>query len=56
MIKTLRKAVIKQSKLRNTFNKKKSEIFQNHKRQHNICSNMLKSTKETFFETLKQNN
>ena len=56
MTKTLRKAIVKQSKLRNTFNKKRSsENWQNYMRQRNICSNILKSTKKTFFETLNIN-
>ena len=50
MSKTLRKAIMKRSNLRNTF-KKRSENWQNYKRQCNICSNILKSTKKTFFET-----
>ena len=50
MIKALRKAIMKRSKLQNTFNKKKSsENYQNYKRQHNVCSNKLKSTKKSFF-------
>ena len=53
MSKTLRKAIMKQSKLRNTFNQKRSsENCQNYKRQRNICSNILKSTKKAFFECL----
>ena len=53
MSKTLRKVIMKRSKLRNTFNKKRSsEDWQNYKRQRNIFSNILKSTKKTFFETL----
>ena len=56
MSKTLGKAIMKRSKLRNTFNKKRSsENWQNYKRQRNICSNILKSTKKTFFETLNTN-
>ena len=56
MSKALRKSIIKRSKLRNTFNKKRSsENWQNYKRQRNICSNILKSTKNTFFETLNMN-
>ena len=52
MNKTLRKAIMKRSKPRNVFNKKRSsENWQNYKRQLNICSNILKSTKKTFFET-----
>ena len=47
---------MKRSKLTNTFNKRKySENWQNYKRQRNICSNILKSTKKTFFETLNIN-
>ena len=56
MSKTLRKAIMKRSKLRNTFNKKRSsESWRSYKRQRNICSNILKSTKKTFFETLNAN-
>ena len=47
---------MKRSKLRHTFNKKRSsENWQNYKRQRNICSKILKSTKNTFFETLNIN-
>ena len=56
MSKTLRKAIMKRSKLRNTFNKKRSsENWQNYKRQRNICSNILKPTKKTFFQALNIN-
>ena len=56
MSKMLRKAIMKRSTLRNTCNKKRSsENWQNYKRQRNICSNMLKSTKKAFFETLNIN-
>ena len=56
MNKTLRKAIMKRSKIRNTFNKKRSsENWQNYKRQRNICSNILKSTKKIPFETLNIN-
>ena len=56
MSKALRKSIMKRSKLRNTFNKKRScENWQNYKRQRNICLNILKSTKKTFFETLNMN-
>ena len=54
--KTLRKAIMKRSKPRNTFNKKtSSENCQNCKRQRNMYSNILKPTKNTFFETLNIN-
>ena len=56
MSKTLLKAIMKRAKLRNTFNKKRSsENWQNYKRQHSTCSNILKSSKKKFFEALKIN-
>ena len=56
MGKTVRKAIIKRSKLHNTLNKKRSsENWRNHKRQRNICSNILKSTKRTFSGNLNIN-
>ena len=56
MSKTLRKAITKQARLRNIFNKKiSSKNWQNYKRQCHICSNILKSTKETFFGNLNIN-
>ena len=56
MSKTFCKAIMKRSKLQNTFNKKRSsENWQNYMQQRNICSNILKSTTKTFFETLNMN-
>ena len=57
MIKTLSKAIMKQSKLRNTFNKKIScgKEWQNYRPQRSICPNILKSTKKTFFGNLNIN-
>ena len=56
MSKTLRKVIMKRSKLRNAFNRKRSsENWENYKRQRNMCSNILKSTQKTFFETLNIN-
>ena len=56
MSKALRKAIMKRSKLRNTFNKKNfSENWQSYKRQHNICSNILKPPEKTFFGNLNIN-
>ena len=56
MSKTLRKAIMKRSKLRNIFNKKRSsESWQNDKRLRNIYSNTLKATKKTFFGSLSIN-
>ena len=52
MSKTLHKVIM----LRNAFNKKRSsENWQNYKRQRTICSNILKSAKKIFFETLNIN-
>ena len=46
-----RSVITKQSKLRNTFNKKRfSESWRNYKRQRNVCSNILKSTEKYFLE------
>ena len=56
MNKTLRKAIMKRSRLRSTFSKKRfSENWPNYKRQRNICSNLLRSTRETFFGNLNIN-
>ena len=56
MSKTLRKAIMKRSKLRKTFNKKKSsESWKNYKRQPNIYSKILKLTKKTLFGNLNVN-
>ena len=49
MNKTLRKAIMKRFKLRNTINKRSSENWQNYKRQRNICSNIRKSTKKKHY-------
>ena len=55
MSKTLRKAIMKRSRLWNASNKKRSVNWQNYKRQRNICSNILKSAKKTFFGNLNIN-
>ena len=45
MTKTLRKAIKKRPKLRNTFNKEKSiENWSEYKRQRNPCSNLQKQS------------
>ena len=47
---------MKRSTLRHTLiEKRSSEQWQNYKRQRNICSNILKSAKKTFFENLNIN-
>ena len=56
MSKTLRKATKKRSKLRNVFNKKRlSENWESYKSQHNVCWNIMKSTKKIFFGNLDIN-
>ena len=56
MSKTLSKAIMKRSKLLNIFKKRRSsKNWQNYKRQRNIWSNILKSTKNTFFGNLNIN-
>ena len=47
---------MKRSKLQNTFKEKRSTVnWRNYKRQSNICSNILKSTKKTFLGKLNIN-
>ena len=54
MSKTFCKAIMKRSKLQNTFNKKiSSENWQNYMQQRNICSNILKSTKKDILWNCK---
>ena len=56
MTKTLRKAIVKRPKLRNTYNKKRSsENWKNYGWQRNICSNIPKPTKNAFFGNLNIN-
>ena len=55
MSRTLHKAIMKRSKLRNTLNKKRSsKNWQNYKWQRNICLNILKSTdNRKFWKTVE---
>ena len=53
MTKTLRKAIMKRSKLRNKFNEEKNtENWSEYKRQRNVCSNLLKQSKKRHFNNL----
>ena len=46
MTKTLRKAIMKKSKLRNKFNEERNiKNWSEYKRQRNLCSNLLKQSK-----------
>ena len=53
MTKTLRKVVMKRSKLRNKFNEERNiENWSEYKRQRNLCSNLLKQSKKRHFNSL----
>ena len=50
MTKTLRKTIMKRSKLRNKFNEERNiENWSEYKRQRNLCSNLLKESKKRHF-------
>ena len=54
MTKSLRKGVILRSRLKNNFNKKKSdEIWDNYKKQRNFYVKLLRQTKEKYFNDIK---
>ena len=56
MTNTLRKAIMKRSKLRSKFNEeKKFENWSEYKRQRNLCSNLLKLSKKHHFNSLNVN-
>ena len=53
MTKTLRKALMKRSKLKNKFNKERNaKNWSNYKLQRNFCSNLLKESKTRHFNNL----
>ena len=53
MTKTLRKAIMKRSKLRKKFNEERNiENWSQYKRQHNLGSNLLKHSKKRHFKSL----
>ena len=56
MTKTLCKAIMKRSKLRNKFNEERNfENWSEYKRQRNLCSNLLKQSKKRHFNSLNVN-
>ena len=56
MTKTLRKAIMKRSKLRNKFNEERNiGNWSEYKCQHNLCSNLLKQSKKRHFNILNVN-
>ena len=53
MTKTLRKAIMKRSKLRNKFNEERNfENWSEYKCQRNLCSNLLKQSKKRHFKVV----
>ena len=53
MKKTLRKAIMKRSKLKNKFNKERNKKnWSDYKQQRNICLNLLKESKTHHFDNL----
>ena len=51
--KTLRKAIMKRSILRNKFNKERNiENWSEYKRQRNLCLNLLRKSKKRHFNNL----
>ena len=56
MTKTLRKAIMKRSKLRSKLNEKRNiENWSEYKRQRDLCSNLLKQSKKRHFNSLISN-
>ena len=56
MTKTLRKAIMKRSKVKNKFNEEKNiENWSQYKRQRNLCSNVLNQPKMRHFNSLNVN-
>ena len=53
MNKSLRKAIMKRSKLKNEFNKNSSaEDWKSYKKQRNFCLKLLRQAKEKYFNNL----
>ena len=53
MTKTLRKTIMKRSKLRNKLNEQRNfENWSEYKRQCKLCSNLLKQSKKRHFNNL----
>ena len=57
MNKTLSKAIMQRSKLRNLFLKKRTEENRNnYEKQRNLCVTLLRKSKREFFGSLKETN
>lgn len=57
MNRDLRKAIMKRSKLKSKFNKRRNrKNWQNYKKQRNICVKILKKTKKRYFQNLNVKN
>ena len=55
MTKDLRKQIMVRSKLRNIFNKNRNyENWCKYKRQRNLCLNLLRKTKKSFYKNLDE--
>ena len=53
MSKALRKAIMHISKLKNIYNKKRTDtIWKNYKKQHNFCVKLLRRVKNDYFQNL----
>ena len=53
MTKSLRKAIMLRSNLKNNFNKQRSdENWDNHRKQRNYCTNLLCQIKEKYFSNI----
>ena len=56
MTKTLSKAIMKRSKLRNKFNEERNtENWSEYKHQRHLCSNLLKQSEKCHFKSLNVN-
>ena len=53
MSKALRKAIMHRSKLKNIYNKKRTDVnWANYKKQRNFCVTLLRRTKKEYFQNL----
>ena len=52
MMKTLRKAIMFRSQLKNKVKSRNNEEWPNYKKQENFCTNLLKKSKQNYFGQL----
>ena len=53
MTKQMRKAIIRRSRLKNIYNQARSpENWDNYKKQHSFCVDLLQKTKRSYFEQI----